>query len=250
MQQLTFAGFGPADREKEGNARPGRLLLRELPVTEQPVVRLHQYGPGALSNAELLEVILGAPEAMGRELLSHFESMAGLARASIAELQDIRGLGKARAARLKAALELGRRQMLDSPKDAVTVKSPADAAQILLTEMGALEQEELWVLILDTRNRLVAIDKVYRGSLNTAVVRTAELFREATKRSAAAVIISHNHPSGDPTPSPEDVKVTESIAQAGRLLDIEVLDHLIIGTGLLAGTGRYVSLKERGLGFS
>jgi DNA repair protein RadC len=240
MQQLTLAGFSPAD--KESDARPGRLLLRELPVAEQPVERLHKYGPGALSNAELIEVLLGAPEAMGRELLSHFEGMLGLARASTAELQGIQGLGKARAARLKAALELGRRQMLDSPKDLVTVKSPADAAQMLLPEMRGLEQEELWVLILDTRNHVLAVDKVYRGSLNTAIVRVGEIFREAIKRNAAAVIIAHSHPSGDPTPSPEDVRVTETIVQAGKLLDIETVDHLIIGDG-------YVSLRERGLGF-
>ena len=242
MHQLTLVGLRPADKEDE--VKPGRLLLRELPLAERPVERLNKHGVGALSNAELIEVILGAPEAMGRELLSRFEGMIGLARASTADLQTIQGLGKARAARLKAALELGRRQMLDSPKDLVTVKSPADAAQMLLPQMRGLVQEEIWVLILDTRNNVLAIDKVYRGNLNTTVVRAGEIFREAVKRNAAAVIIAHNHPSGEPVPSPEDVKVTELIVQAGELLDIEVLDHLILGANL------YVSLKERGLGFS
>lgn len=241
MQQLTLTGFKPAD--EEGDVKPGRLLLRELPLSERPIERLARYGPGALANAELIEVILGAPEAMGREILGHFEGMTGLTRASLAELQDVQGLGKARAARLKAALELGRRQMLDSPKDLVTVRSPADAAQMLLAEMKALTQEEIWVLVLDTRNHVLAVDKVYRGNVNTTIVRAAEIFREAIKRNSAAVIIAHNHPSGDATPSTEDVKVTELIVQAGELLDIEVLDHLIVGNN------RYVSLKERGLGF-
>jgi DNA repair protein RadC len=240
MHQLTLAGLRPADKENE--VKPGRLLFRDLPTAERPVERLNKHGVGALSNAELIEVVLGAPEAMGREILSRFEGMIGLTRASTAELQDIQGLGKARAARLKAAMELGRRQMLDHPQDLVTVKSPADAAQMLMTDMRSLVQEEIWVLILDTRNHVLAVDKVYRGSLNTSVVRAGEIFREAIKRSAAAVIIAHNHPSRDPAPSTEDVKVTEIIVQAGELLGIEVLDHLIIGD-------RYVSLKERGLGF-
>lgn len=241
MHQLTLAGLRPADKENE--VKPGRLLFRDLPTAERPVERLNKHGVGALSNAELIEVILGAPEAMGREILSRFEGMIGLARASAADLQTIQGLGKARAARLKAAMELGRRQMLDSPKDLVTVRSPADAAQMLLSDMRGLVQEEIWVLILDTRNHVLAIDKVYRGNLNTSIVRAGEIFREAIKRNSAAVIIAHNHPSGDPTPSPEDVKVTELIVQAGQLLDIEVLDHLILGAN------HYVSLKERGLGF-
>lgn len=110
--------------------------------------------------------------------------------------------------------------------------------------MAALDQEELWVLILDTRNHLVEVDKVYRGSLHTTVIRVGELFKNAVRRNAAAVVITHNHPSGNPSPSPEDVRLTELTGQAGKLLDIDVLDHIIVGKN-----GRYVSLKERGLGF-
>jgi DNA repair protein RadC len=130
-----------------------------------------------------------------------------------------------------------------SPEERPTIQSPEDAAGLLLYEMSALEQEHLRVLLLDTRNRLVHTAEVYRGSLNTSLIRIGEVFRDAVRYHAAAIIVAHNHPSGDPTPSPEDVSVTKAIADAGRLLDIEVLDHLVIGRG------RYVSLKAKGLGF-
>jgi DNA repair protein RadC len=121
--------------------------------------------------------------------------------------------------------------------------SPEEAAQLILYEMSALDQEELWVLLLDTRNHFLATDIVYRGSLNSSQVRVGELFKSAVRRNAASIIVAHNHPSGDPTPSPDDVAVTRAIVEAGKLLDIDVLDHLVIGNG------KFVSLKQRGLGF-
>jgi len=142
-----------------------------------------------------------------------------------------------------AALELGRRLLVESPDARPQVTSPTNAANLVLLEMSLLEKEEVRVVILDTRNRVLSIPTIYVGSLNTNVVRVAELFRDAIKHNAAAIIVVHNHPSGDPTPSPEDVRLTEMLVQAGKLMDIEVLDHLIIGQG------RFVSLKERGLGF-
>jgi DNA repair protein RadC len=123
------------------------------------------------------------------------------------------------------------------------VHSPADAAALVQYEMSALEQEELRVLLLDIRNRVLDTVTVYRGSINSSQVRVGELFRTAIRRNAASIIVIHNHPSGDPTPSPDDVAVTRAMTQAGKLLDIEVLDHLVIGRG------RFVSLKDRGLGF-
>ena len=144
---------------------------------------------------------------------------------------------------LKASLELGRRLLASAPEERAQIRSPADAANLLMLEMSMLEQEHLRVILLDTRNRILAIDTVYKGSLNSSVVRVGELFRGAIRRNAAAVIIAHNHPSGDPAPSPEDVTVTRQVVEAGKLLDVEVLDHIVIGRG------RFVSLKERGLGF-
>jgi DNA repair protein RadC len=152
-------------------------------------------------------------------------------------------MGLAKAVQLKAALELGRRLLLTSPNDRPTVRSPGDAAALIMLDMAALEQEHMRVLLLDTRNRVIAITEVYKGSLNTSMIRVAELFRDAIRQNCAAVILAHNHPSGDPTPSPEDIAVTKQVVEAGKLLDIEVLDHLVIGQQ------RYVSLKERGLGF-
>ena len=130
-----------------------------------------------------------------------------------------------------------------APEERPTIQSPEDAAGLLLYEMGALEQEHLRVLLLDTRNRLMRTVEVYQGSLNASLVRVGEVLRDAVRSNAAAVIIAHNHPSGDPTPSPEDVALTRAVVEAGDLLDIEVLDHLVIGKG------RFVSMKSRGLGF-
>jgi DNA repair protein RadC len=180
---------------------------------------------------------------LGSRLLAQFGGLAGIARASFADLCEVRGLGLAKAAQIKAALELGKRLMVASPEERPQVKSPADVANLLMMEMGFLEQEHLRVVLLDTKNHVLGMPTIYVGSLNTSVMRVGELFREAVRSNCAAVIVVHNHPSGDPTPSPEDVSITRQIVEAGKLLDVEVLDHLIIGQQ------RYVSLKERGLGF-
>ena len=156
----------------------------------------------------------------------------------------VRGIGPATAAQIKAALNLGLR--LNVPKEErPSINSPADAAALVQYEMGLLEQEHLRVILLDQRNRVLDIVEVYRGSVNSAQVRIAEVFKPAVARMAPSIIIVHSHPSGDPTPSPEDVAVTRAIVQGGKLLDITTLDHLIIGQ-----VGKWVSLKERGLGFS
>ena len=226
-----------------------RPMIRDLPVDERPRERLVHAGEGALSMAELLAIILGtgvggeSALALATRLISRYGGLPGLARASFTELQTEKGLGPAKTAQLKAALELGRRMLLAAPEDRFVVRSPADVAQLLMAEMGHLEQEHFRVLYLDTRNRLLGSETVYVGSLNASHIRVSEVFREAVKRNCASIIVVHNHPSGDPTPSPEDVEVTRQLVAAGNLLDIEVLDHLIIGQQ------RFVSLRERGLGF-
>ena len=226
-----------------------RPMIRDLPVDERPRERLVHAGEGALSMAELLAIILGtgvggeSALALATRLISRYGGLPGLARASFTELRAEKGLGPAKTAQLKAALELGRRMLLAAPEDRFVVRSPADVAQLLMAEMGHLEQEHFRVLYLDTRNRLLDSETVYVGSLNASHIRVSEVFREAVKRNCASIIVAHNHPSGDPTPSPEDVEVTRQLVAAGNLLDIEVLDHLIIGQQ------RFVSLRERGLGF-
>jgi DNA repair protein RadC len=226
-----------------------RPTIKDLPSAERPRERLQTYGPGALSSAELLAIILrtgvGGQNvlSLSTNLMARFGGLAGLARAGLSELCREKGLGLAKACQLKAALELGRRMLIASPDERPQVRSPADAANLVLLEMAFLEQENLRVILLDTKNAVVAIVTIYVGNVNTALVRVCEVFREAVRTNAPQIIVVHNHPSGDPTPSLEDVQVTEQIVAAGKLLDIDVLDHLIIGRQ------RYVSLKERGLGF-
>ena len=235
-----------ASKETQVEYRP---TIKDLPLDERPRERLARAGEGALSTTELLAIILrtgvGGESVldMAARLLSSYGGLPGLARASFAELQAEKGLGPAKTAQLKAALELGRRMLLASPENRLVVRSPADVAQLMIAEMAHLEQEHFRALYLDTRNRLLGVETVYVGSLNASHIRVSEVFREAVKRNCAAIIVVHNHPSGDPTPSPEDVEVTRHLAAAGSLLDIEVLDHLIIGQQ------RFVSLRERGLGF-
>ncbi len=226
-----------------------RPMIRDLPVDERPRERLAHAGPAALSTAELLAIIFRTGVSgenvldLSQRLLAKYGGLAGLARAGFAELCAEKGVGLAKTAQLKAALELGRRLLVASPDERPQVKSPSDAANLLMGEMGLLEQESMRVMLLDTRNRVQGIHTVYQGSLNTTMVRVGELFREAIRNNSAAIIVAHNHPSGDPTPSPEDVAVTQHIVSAGKLLDIDVLDHLIVCQN------RFVSLKERGLGF-
>jgi len=235
-----------ASKETQVEYRP---TIKDLPLDERPPERLVRAGEGALSTTELLAIILrtgmGGESVldMAARLVSRYGGLPGLARASFAELQAEKGLGPAKTAQLKAALELGRRMLLASPDNRPVVRSPADVAQLMIAEMAHLEQEHFRALYLDTRNRLLGIETVYVGSLNASHIRVSEVFREAVKRNCAAIIVVHNHPSGDPTPSPEDVEVTRHLVEAGSLLDIEVLDHLIIGQQ------RFVSLRERGLGF-
>jgi len=226
--------------------KPVRSLVRDLPTGEQPVNRLRYYGPAAVSSAELVAAILQTPDALSlaQELLTRFDGLMGLARATISELRTVDGIGPAKAAQLKAALELGRRLLIALPEERPQVRTPADAANMLMMEMGLLDQEHLRVILLDTKNHVLGVATVYVGNVNTAVIRVGELFRDAIRQNCAAIIVVHNHPTGDPTPSPEDVRITEQIVEAGKLMDVEVLDHLIIGRQ------RYVSLKERGLGFS
>jgi len=223
--------------------------ITDLAVDERPRERLAQLGPQALSTSELLAILLRVGVTgenavqVGQRLLTTFGSLTGLHRAPFEELCHQHGIGEAKAAQIKAAIELGRRLSLESPEERPTINSPADAAALVAYEMSALEQEHLRVILLDTRNRVLDIVEVYKGSVNSSQVHVGELFKAAVRRGAPALIVVHNHPSGDPTPSPDDVAVTRAIVQAGKLLSVEALDHLVIGQG------RWVSLKERGLGF-
>lgn len=235
---------------QSGNAIPEYTpTIKELPENLRPRERLAYAGANALSSAELLAIILrtgGKGEnviRMAERLLAHYQGITGLAQASHEELCHIHGVGPAKATQIKASMELGRRLLLAAPQEQAQIHSPADVANLLMLEMGLLEREQLRTVLLDTKNRVQRIVTIYSGSLNTAVVRVGEVFREAVRANSASLIVVHNHPSGDPSPSPEDVRVTEKIVDAGNLLNIDVLDHLIVTRS------RFVSLKERGLGF-
>ncbi len=236
-------------------AGPGRggsyqPMIRDMPQGERPRERLRDYGPKLLSNTELIAILLRTGIqgenvlAMSNRLLTHFKGLDGLGRSTFAELCAERGLSEAKTCQLMAALELGRRFISLAPQDRAVINSPQDVANLLQAEMATLEQEHLRVLLLNTRNQVLNTVEVYVGNVNSSIVRPAEVFRPAVRDNAPSIIIVHNHPSGDPTPSPEDVNITRELVAAGKLLSIELLDHLVIGSG-----GRYVSLNEKKLGF-
>lgn len=239
-QQLPLTAY-----QQAANTPSSRLRLCDLPAEERPLYRLQQHGSDALSTTELLALLLGSADGPGlaQELLSQYGSLHQLARTSPERLKQFRGIGEAQAARLMACLALSRRLQAPPAEEKTRVTSPADGANLLLPRLRHLEQEEVHVLLLDTRNYVIGTQCIYRGSLNSSTIRIGEIFRLALDATAATLILAHNHPSGDPSPSPEDIGVTRKIVEAGKLLSVEVLDHLIIGNG------RFTSLKERGLGF-
>jgi len=221
-------------------------LVQTLPLRERPAWRV-AYNASGCSSAELLASIIGGPGQLeiAHALMERFRSLPDLARANASEMAAFAGIGKATASRLLAAIELGRRTSSASPEMSCVVQSPEDVACLLVPRMQDLEKETMVVVLLTTRNNVIGEPiEVYRGSLNSAMVRISEILRPAIRANAAAMIVAHNHPSSDPAPSPEDVRVTKAIVEAGELLDIDVLDHLIIGRN------RFVSMKSKGLGFS
>ncbi len=213
-------------------------------MREQPGYRVAK-DPDGCNLPELLAVIIGGANQIecAERLVRQFGTMQKIAQAHVSEIARVEGIGNQSALRIKAALALGRK-LLQPEEDRPVIHSPSDAAQILMPLLAHREQEYLVVVVLDTRNRVLDVVEVYHGSLNSSMVRIGELFKPALQRNAAGMVIAHNHPSTDPTPSPEDVSVTRAIVQAGKLLDVSVLDHLVIGLS------RWVSLKEQGLGFS
>jgi DNA repair protein RadC len=223
--------------------------VRDLPAAERPRERLALRGPGGLSAAELVALVIGTGGG-GRSamdvadaLVRQHAGLRSLAQASDAELASTPGLGAAKAARLAAAFELGRRSVTDWPSGRWTIRSPGDIARPLTADMGRLEREELRVLSLNTKNVVQRATTVYVGNVSASLVRVGELFRDAVRLDAAGIVLVHNHPSGDPTPSPDDLHLTAEAIAAGRLLDVDVLDHVVIGHD------SWVSLRDRGVAF-
>ncbi|MBI2935778.1 MAG: DNA repair protein RadC [Chloroflexi bacterium] len=224
-------------------------MIRDLPRAERPRERLRDAGPPSLSNAELLAILLRTGTTsenvlnLATRLLASFDGLTGLAKAGFQELCGFHGLGEAKVAQIMAALELGKRLVSLPSEERLPIRSPQDVANLLMADMALLDQESLRLLLLNTKNQVLGTVEVYRGTVNSAVIRAGEVLRSAVRENCPAVILVHNHPSGDPVPSPEDVRTTQQLVEAGKLLDIEVLDHVVIGRQ------SFVSMKQKGLGF-
>ncbi len=222
-------------------------MLRDLPHEERPRERMMQYGAEALSHAELLAILLrtGTQQESALHLAQRILMQAGnlrqLVDLSLEELMEIKGIGAAKALQLKAGIELGRRLALSRHTLSPAIRSPRDVSDLLSEQLRYLQKEHFVCLFLNTKNVVIAQETLSIGSLNAAVVHPREVFRAAIKCSSASIICAHNHPSGDPTPSKEDVQLTQRLIEAGSIVGIDVLDHIVIGDG------QYVSLKERGL---
>ncbi|WP_126427947.1 RadC family protein [Brevibacillus marinus] len=220
--------------------------MKNVPLYERPRERLLRQGTAPLSDAELLAILLRTGYRretcyeLAQRLLSAFGSLHGIAQASHQELLKIKGIGPVKAVELHAAFELGRRLAKSDRKEGQPIRMPRDAAELLMPEMRHLTQEHFVCLFLNTKNQVIGKHTVFVGSLDAAIVHPREIFREAIRRSSASVICLHNHPSGDPTPSREDITVTRTLRDVGELIGITLLDHVIIGDGC------FVSLKEQG----
>jgi DNA repair protein RadC len=228
---------------------PAGPAIRDFPTEERPRERLRERGAGILSNAELMAILLRTGLegenviAMASRLLASVGGLQGLSRAAYDDLCSLKGISDAKACQLLAGIELGRRVAALEPNESQRIGTPADVAKMYMPEMSAFDREHMCVVLLNTKNQVIGSDDLYVGSVNAALVRPAEVFASAVRRNLPAVMVVHNHPSGDPTPSPEDVRLTRQLVEAGKLLDVEVLDHIVIGQG------KYISMRERKLGF-
>ncbi|AUS87698.1 hypothetical protein LBYS11_15735 [Lysinibacillus sp. YS11] len=222
------------------------LMIRDVNIEDRPRERLLRQGAESLSNQELLAILLrtGTKEesvlVLANRVLNVFERLHHLKHATIEEMMAIKGIGEVKAIQLMAAVELGRRLAQKHNDEKFTIRSPQDAATYLMPDMTSLNQEHFVVLFLNIKNQIIHKQTIFIGSLNASIVHPREIFREAVKRSAASIICAHNHPSGVPTPSTEDIEVTKRIVEAGYIIGIELIDHVIIGDH------QYISLKEKG----
>ncbi|MBB4825848.1 DNA repair protein RadC [Sporosarcina luteola] len=223
-----------------------QMMIRDVHISDRPRERLIRQGASSLSNQELIAILLrtGTKEEsvlmLANRILTSFDKIQDLREATIEEMMSVKGVGQAKAVQILAAVEIGKRLYQKHTEGKYTIRSPEDAAAYLMTDMSSLQQEHFVVLFLNVKNEVLHKQTVFIGSLNSSIVHPREIFREAVKRSAASIIVAHNHPSGHPTPSPEDIDVTKRLVEAGSIVGIELLDHVIIGDH------RFISLKEKG----
>ena len=223
------------------------FTVNDLPKLERPRERLQRFGPGALSSQELLALIIGrgvskrSVMSIAQELILKFGSIKAIGEATLEELSAIKGIGLAKAAQLKAAFELARRQELERDPGNYEITNPESVVKVIRASIRDKAKEHFKLILLNTRNRIVRISTISVGTLNASLVHPREVFKEAFVHDAFSVILAHNHPSGDCTPSEEDIKITRRLRDAGEIMGIEVLDHIIVTSG------GYVSLKAKGL---
>ncbi len=225
----------------------GHATIKNLPEEERPRERLARHGASVLSNAELLAILLrtGTREesaiSLAHRILVQEQGLRYLADSNVEQLSAINGIGKAKAAQIKAAIELGKRLAAFEPGADKPLKCPQDVAGLLMEEMRYLKKEHMKLVLLNVKCNLISVEEISVGSLNASIVHPREVFNPAIRKSSASIIMVHNHPSGDPAPSSEDISITARIAEAGKLIGIELVDHIIIGDG------KYISMKEKGL---
>lgn len=221
-------------------------MMREVHAADRPRERLMAQGATSLSNQELIAILLrtGTKQEsvlhLANRVLLYFEQIHHLKDATIEEITSIKGIGQAKAVQILAAVELGRRLSSKQTDTKYTIRSPKDAANYLMADMTSLKQEHFVVLFLNIKNQVMHKQTIFVGSLNASIVHPREIFREAVRRSSASIVCAHNHPSGNPSPSPEDIAVTKRLMEAGSIIGIELLDHIIIGDH------QFISLNEKG----
>jgi len=229
------------------------LMIKETAIEDRPRERMINFGVAALSNTELLAIILrsgslGEPvTTLAARILSKFDNdLTTLSRATVDELQEIQGIGPAKAVEILAAFALASRLQTTGKNSKPKVSSPKDAAEFLFHKLRPLQQEEFFILFLDTKNYIIKTVSITKGLLDSSLVHPREVFKPAIQANCQKIILAHNHPSGDPTPSPQDIKVTKQLVAAGDILGIKVIDHIIIGSGDIQNGDGYISLKETG----
>ena len=224
-----------------------RFTIKEMPEEMRPRERMLRNGPEALTDVELIAILLrsGTPTStaleLAAQLLARFEGIRGLMAAGIEELQEVKGIGPAKAIEVRAALELGRRVAAAPAAERPVIRTPDDAAAVVMENFRHLDREHFGVLVLNTKHQVLAHERVSVGTLNSSSVHPREVFKNAVRRNAAALVLVHNHPSGDPTPSRQDIELTRRLVEAGQIMGIEILDHIIVGDN------KYTSFKAEGL---
>jgi DNA repair protein RadC len=228
-------------------SKESTFTVRDLPRQERPRERLQKFGPEALSAQELLALVIGrgipkkSVMSIAQELLGKFGNVKAISQATIEELSQIKGIGLAKAAQIKACFELGRREDLEPEMINFDIKNPEAVVKAIRASIKDKAKEHFKLILLNPRNKIIGISTISVGTLNASLVHPREVFKDAITHSAASVVLAHNHPSGDPEPSEDDLKITKKLVESGKILGIEVLDHIVIGKN------GFLSFKEKGL---